>query len=177
MNPCSRIPLAPTMVSLIVAVALPACSTPAAPFDHQQVFALDGAHAPPLACEACHPAGRFQGTPSTCDGCHHAPYLATTSPSHAASLFSTDCGPCHTTTAWRPARPDFHEVAFPITTGKHAGIPCVHCHAAQAAGNFTQYSCVTCHTLGATAPLHTTVAAFAFDDQSCLTCHPHGNHL
>jgi hypothetical protein len=147
-------------------------------FNHSGFFPLTGAHAMP-ACVQCHVPGRFGGTPTTCDGCHRARWLTTTMPNHGASGFSTDCVQCHTTSGWHPARTEFHEAAFPITTGKHVNIPCIHCHPAQNAGNLALYTCITCHTLVnkqgvALGDQHKNVAGYMYDDRSCLNCHPHG---
>ena len=134
------------------------CHSPAswsgASLDHAQTgFALTGGHATPT-CEACHPSGRFAGTPTTCVGCHKA------DDAHAGA-FGTDCGACHRATTWSDATFDHSKSAFPLT-GAHATVDCGQCHVG---GVFkgTPTACVSCHARPAS---HTTGFSNA-----CASCH------
>jgi hypothetical protein len=123
-------------------------------FDHAQAgFPLTGGHAKP-SCAACHPAGRFAGTPTTCVGCHRA------DDAHHGS-FGTDCGACHRATTWADATFDHAKSGFPLT-GAHASVACQSCHVG---GVFTgtPTSCVSCHARPAS---HTT----GFNN-NCASCH------
>jgi hypothetical protein len=123
-------------------------------FDHATTgFALTGGHAAP-ACAACHPNGRFAGTPTTCVGCHRA------DDAHGGS-FGTNCGACHRATTWSDATFDHSKSAFPLT-GAHASVSCQGCHVG---GVFkgTPTACVSCH---ARPTSHTT----GFNNL-CGSCH------
>ena len=62
-------------------------------------------------------------------------YQQTTNPNHAAAGFPTTCETCHkaTDTSWTQGR--FNHTAFPITSGRHAGVACATCHTTP--NNFT----------------------------------------
>ncbi|MBI3751518.1 MAG: hypothetical protein HY263_07670 [Chloroflexi bacterium] len=135
------------------------CHTPAswsgASLDHAATgFALTGGHASPT-CDACHPAGRFAGTPTTCIGCHKA------DDAHNGS-FGTDCGACHKATTWSDVTFDHAKSGFALT-GAHATASCQQCHIG---GVFTAIptACVACHPRPAS---HTT--GFSNTCQSCHT--------
>ena len=157
-----------------------------ASFDHAQTgFAITGGHATPT-CEACHPAGRFAGTPTTCVGCHKA------DDAHGGS-FGTDCGACHRATTWSDATFDHSKSAFPLT-GAHATVGCERCHAggvfkgtpvtcaachAKPASHTAGFSndCASCHTTGAWTPasfngLHAFPMSHGGAGGVCATCHP-----
>jgi hypothetical protein len=113
-------------------------------FDHSDVFALSGAHGR-LACTKCHPKLNFtravafgrtiDHTHPACGECHLP---------HHGGL--TDCGACHTTSAFKPAKFD-HSNVF-ILVGQHAVLyahgQCSGCHPC---GHFagTPTACVACH--------------------------------
>jgi len=65
-------------------------------------FALTGAHAK-ADCLACHRGTPpvFQGTASSCVGCHRSDYDRSRFPGH--SRFPLTCAECHSTSAWKPA--------------------------------------------------------------------------
>ena len=113
------------------------CHTPAgwkpANFDHSK-FPLIGSHQS-LACEQCHPGGRFQGTSPACEACHQLP------PNHLAGI-TTGCAQCHSPTGWKPA--NFDHSQFPLT-GVHQSLTCDKCHTG---GVFQGLSaaCSNCHT-------------------------------
>ena len=129
-----------------------------ATFDHaRSVFQLTGAHAS-VACESCHPDGRFRGTPATCAGCHADP------PYHIG-LFGSDCAACHTVNAWLPARYDRAHV-FPVN---HEGADtCRDCHTV----NLNTWTCTVCHPNAEIARKHQEEGIFDF--AACLSCHPTG---
>jgi len=99
-----------------------------ADFDHNDFFALTGAHRT-LDCDACHADG-FPGTPTDCFSCHRADYNNTDDPDHAAAGFPTMCEDCHNTTNWNDADFD-HNMYFPLQ-GDHnldcESQACLECH-------------------------------------------------
>jgi len=141
----------------------------AADFDHNRFFVLQGAHTH-LDCDACHPGGRFQGTPRDCYGCHAADYNATAEPNHRASGFPTTCQDCHlpTQTSWSQA---VFQHSFPITSGRHAGFQCTDCHLTS---NFREFSCTVCHTRAQTDSHHGDVGGYVYNSANCYACHPRG---
>ena len=131
---------------------------------------LTGAHTS-TACSACHPNGRYAGTPRDCFTCHQARYNATTNPNHAAMGFGTQCEACHTTTSFRGAT--FNH-PFPITSGAHAGVACGQCHTTP--GNYKVFSCTGCHTAPIMNPKHSQVPGYSYSSPACYQCHPQGKH-
>ena len=74
-------------------------------FDHLTTgFELTGAHRL-QACESCHVDAVFAGTPRVCAACHAQGSRIGATPKPSTHVASTDnCGACHTTSAWIPAR-------------------------------------------------------------------------
>lgn len=146
-----------------------------ATFDHSTTgFTLTGAHTS-LACSACHASG-YQGTPSTCIGCHQADYDNTNDPNHAGAGFSTDCTQCHTTTSWQGATFTQHDsLYFPIYSGRHANTwsSCADCHTSPT--NYATFSCFLCHSQSQTDSQHQGVSGYSYDSNACYSCHPRGN--
>jgi Cytochrome c3 len=142
---------------------------PATFANHNDYYALNGAHAAIANdCVACH-NGDYNNTPNTCVGCHLTDYNATTNPDHEAAQFPTDCQSCHTETAWLPASFD-HDV-FYVLNGAHAAIAndCAACHNGDY--NNTPNTCVGCHLTdynSTTNPDHE-AAQFPTDCQDCHT--------
>jgi nitrate/TMAO reductase-like tetraheme cytochrome c subunit len=139
-----------------------------AAFDHAATgFALTGAHRA-TACDQCHAAARFGGTPTDCFSCHQADYQRPTDPSHVAAGFPQACAQCHTTTTWTGARFDHASTRFPLT-GLHTTVACANCHVNNVfAGAPT--TCFGCHAGTFTAtrdPAHQ-AAGLSTD---CLQCH------
>ena len=125
-------------------------------------FPLSGVHAS-ISCEACHRGGRGEppGTaPTECVACHEAA-MPTRYPDH--TLFGlTDCGLCHSTQGFLPAR--FVHQDFT------AGI-CVQCHQAEYdgtnhAGQGFGTDCDSCHTPRSWAFVHGPNTA-----GQCTLCH------
>jgi hypothetical protein len=140
-----------------------------AKFDHLQFtgFALVGAHAT-IDCNSCHVGGRFQGTPSTCIGCHQKDYNGAKDPDHLASGFPTTCQQCHSLTTWAGAKFDHSATPFPLT-GAHVSVQCSQCHT-NGVYKGLPTACVSCHQSDfnkTTNPNHVT-AGFP---TACETCH------
>jgi len=124
-------------------------------------------------CAACHKNGVYKGTPRECVGCHLANYQKTTSPGHTAAGFPTTCDVCHraTDSTWNQGR--FVHTAFPITSGRHAGLTCSTCHTTPT--NYKVFSCLTgCHPRSDTDSEHSGRAGYRYDSAACYSCHPTG---
>ena len=119
-----------------------------AKFDHPtSPVALTGAHSPNLVtCTQCHTTMPYSTVKQTCDGCHHAEYVATTSPSHVAAGYSTDCASCHQVVAnWAGA--SLNHPTTPIAlTGVHSAnlLTCAQCHTTTPYSTVPQ-TCDGCH--------------------------------
>jgi hypothetical protein len=116
-------------------------------FRHSSVWRLTGRHAK-LACKKCHPGNRFAhaiGSPARCTNCHGVKHGG-----------QTDCGKCHTTSGFAPAK----DIAHPglSLSGAHASRACSLCHPNL---NFSAPTkpCKSCHTAPHTGPT------------DCLRCH------
>ncbi len=149
---------------------------PAAFSNHNDYYALNGAHATVASdCYLCH-SGNYTNTPNTCFGCHSNDYNNTTDPAHATAQFSTDCITCHTEKAWKPSTFDHDNQYFPIYSGEHKGEwnSCTDCHTQ--AGNYAVFSCLNCHEHNLTdmADEHKGVNGYVYNSTNCLTCHPNG---
>ena len=148
---------------------------PAAFPNHNDFYQLNGAHAKiSNDCAACH-HGEYSNTPNTCEGCHLTEYNQTTNPSHTALNFSTDCITCHNEGSWVPATFDHDNLYFPIFSGAHDGqwSDCIDCHTTP--GDFTQFTCITCHANPETNDQHNGVSGYAYNSAACLACHPTGS--
>ena len=137
-------------------------------------FALVGSHGN-LSCTDCHTSGnplQFERVGNDCISCHRADFMATRSPNHAASGFSTDCTECHD-----PMSGGWHTTVvnhdfFPLTLG-HAIDDCSRCHTT---GSFSDASpgCISCHQqdfASTVNPDHQS-AGFSTDCASCHTTNP-----
>lgn len=130
-----------------------------ATFDHSLAsFPLTGAHVN-VSCESCHANGVFDGTPSSCVGCH-------AEPSEHAGQFGTDCAACHSTNAWKPAGYNGPHT-FPMNHGD--ADTCSDCHV----GSLTTWTCYTCHDQGEVIQEHDDEGLG--DISNCLRCHPTGD--
>lgn len=108
-------------------------------FDHEAAtrYALTGAHAQ-LSCVGCHVAEVYEGTPSTCFGCHAE------DDSHAGNN-GRECRECHTTDAWDDVSFDhFARTGFALAGG-HGGLTCESCHEGNKLERRTPTECVACH--------------------------------
>ncbi len=116
-------------------------------------FPLVGEHAT-IACESCHTNGQYEGTASTCEGCH-----ANIKP---ANHYQGDCAACHTPTSWQSASFN-HTVA--------GATDCQACHS-RPSGHYSG-QCSQCHSTSnwKGAAVHTAGA-------DCQACHsrPSGHY-
>lgn len=136
-------------------------------------FPLIGAHFS-VNCIECHQGDSgliFTPRGNECIECHQTDFIATTSPNHTASGFSTDCTECHSPTGTGWSSDGFIHDFFPLTGG-HNIQDCSRCHDVT---NFSDISpeCVYCHNddyVGTTNPNHTS-AGFSTD---CAECHSTG---
>ncbi|WKZ39575.1 MAG: cytochrome c3 family protein [Anaerolineales bacterium] len=142
-----------------------ACHSPngwtPATFDHNlSAFKLDGAHAN-VECESCHKNGVYKGTPKECVACH-------AEPSEHFGQFGTECGVCHSTSAWEPASYNGPHT-FPMN---HEGADnqCALCHP----NSLTTYTCYGCHEHNPSeiASEHREEGIFNFEN--CVECHASG---
>ena len=82
---------------------------------------LSGKHVG-AACFYCHEGTPpvFEGTTKLCFGCHEPERKKVTQPDH--THFPSTCEDCHTTAAWKPAKPD-HAAHEPLPAPLDAGAP------------------------------------------------------
>ena len=142
---------------------------------HVRYYELKGAHALIADdCAACHD-GDYNNTPSNCYSCHIEDYNMVTDPNHQEANFSLECTQCHTENAWIPSTFDHDAQYFPIYSGKHDGewSECIDCHTIP--GNFSEFTCTTCHENPETDNEHDMVSGYIYQDDACLACHPNGD--
>jgi hypothetical protein len=132
-------------------------------------ISLAGAHSG-VTCVQCHTTTPYSTVKTTCDGCHHTDWVATTNPSHSAAGYSTDCAQCHQVVAnWAGAAVN-HPTTPIALTGVHANRLCTDCHLAGQPYTAVQTTCDGCHHtdyVGAKSPDHV-AAAFS---TNCTDCH------
>lgn len=171
----------PNHASLSFSMDCAACHTtepgwsPASFDNHNDYYALNGAHAAiATQCASCH-NGDYNNTPNTCAGCHIDDYNQTNDPDHAALQFSQDCATCHNENAWTPSTFNHDAQYFPIYSGKHRGEwdQCSDCHTTP--GNYEIFTCITCHTNPETNQEHNGVNGYVYNSTACLACHPTGS--
>jgi hypothetical protein len=143
-------------------------------FDHSDAgFLLIGAHngAP---CALCHqgPNREVPWSPTDendCVACHRVDYDR----AHGGQGYPLECTVCHTPTNWEGLSFD-HEQIFPIQSGAHRGRweTCQDCH--PTLQDFSQFTCITCHTRSDTDPRHNEVGGYVYESTACLSCHPRG---
>lgn len=143
-------------------------------------FPLQGRHAI-LPCEQCHGDRRdrsFARPTVLCWECHQSDLAsaATRGVNHSAfaGYPQLACQGCHSFWRWSPATFAGHGTCFPITTGKHAGIPCLQCHVTLpsplvigSCSSRPYPSCIRCHSCAT----HPQVQGFVCADQNCYGCH------
>ncbi|MCG3209913.1 MAG: hypothetical protein FOGNACKC_03540 [Anaerolineae bacterium] len=129
-------------------------------FDHNQFFALQGAHAA-ADCRDCHPNQTYAGTPGACAACHREPDVH-------REQFGADCARCHTAEAWTPAYLTRH--IFPLEHGAPEQLACQTCHL-QA---YTTYSCDQCHIHQPAEIEASHRAEGIIEISNCAACHPTG---
>jgi hypothetical protein len=132
-------------------------------------ISVSGAHAA-VTCTQCHTTVPYSTAKTTCDGCHHADYVATNNPNHTAAGYSTDCASCHQVVAnWAGAAVN-HPTTPIALTGVHANRQCTDCHLAGQAYAAVQQTCDGCHHtdyVGAKDPDHVAAVFSA----TCTDCH------
>ncbi len=131
-----------------------------------QTFPLRGRHQT-LECAACHPGGRFQGTPTDCAACHIQDYNATTDPDHRKAGFPTDCASCHGTGAVSWADASINHGQYFALQGAHAALDCNACHAK---GYDLPRDCYGCHAADYSATTEPNHKASGFPT-TCEDCH------
>lgn len=142
-----------------------------ATFDHGQTnFPLTGSHVT-ASCQSCHINGNYQLTYEDCYQCHQAQFQIPTNPNHVQLQFSHDCTPCHTTTAWLPSTFNHDQQYFRIYSGRHEGRwnSCFDCHPTP--GNFTDFTCTTCHERERMDDKHREVTGYVYSSPACYSCH------
>jgi hypothetical protein len=147
-------------------------STWSSSFNHNQFYPLLGRHLQ-QSCSACHKNNVYKGTPTACVSCHLTKYQQTTNPNHTAAGFPTTCESCHKAGDSSWSQGTFVHSWFPITSGKHAGLPCTACHTTTS--TYTVFSCTTaCHARAQTDGHHGGVNGYRYDSAACYACHPNG---
>jgi len=131
------------------------------PFDHELVYALEGAHAA-ATCEACHQERVFAGLAQDCASCH-------AQPGHHEGVFGADCARCHTTMAWRPAALTEH--AFDLNhTSAEGALACATCHVT----TYAEHRCDGCHEHAPALVAAQHEPTGITDTEACATCHRTG---
>jgi formate-dependent nitrite reductase cytochrome c552 subunit len=135
-------------------------------------IALTGVHSANLvSCTQCHITTPYSTVRQTCDGCHHADYVATTNPNHTAAGYSTNCTSCHQLVAnWAGASVN-HPTSPIALTGVHSStaVQCAQCHTSMPYSTVKQ-TCDGCHHTDFTTPAdpNHVMASFAV---TCTDCH------
>lgn len=153
-------------------------------------FPLMGAHAA-IPCVECHAEARerrFSRAVVDCQGCHAVDAQRTQvlgkPVNHVAlGLDQQNCRTCHGALSFTPARFPTHDICFPISSGPHAGVPCLQCHSTLQGAGMTAgcqtgtAQCTQCHTndgaprVGQTDVQHAAVGGYQWRDRRCVECH------
>lgn len=149
---------------------------PATFSNHNDYYALIGAHnAISNDCAQCH-NGNYVNTPNTCIGCHQDEYNQSNDPPHASAQFPTDCELCHNQNVWEPSTFNHDGLYFPIYNGSHNGEwgSCSDCHTNSS--NYAEFSCINCHEHNQTDmdDEHNEVSGYIYNSMACFDCHPNG---
>jgi len=153
------------------------------------------------ACSECHvraSENTWRGVPADCYACHAGDYARTDiHPLHRGvpgdptkPALPKNCGGCHRTTGWAPAFTPAsfrfregvaaqaagltrigHDARFPISFGKHRGLPCVDCHTSERAPSLVQCTGCHAHDVEHLAAQHRSMGLVT---TGCLLCHPGG---
>ena len=113
--------------------------TPGRSFHNATSFPLEGQHLI-VACQSCHIAGVYKGTPNTCVACH---WIRRRDDRYALRLGS-QCEQCHRPSAWLPARWDHGTMTGLALGASHRLLGCETCHTRGEFRN-TSTACVSCH--------------------------------
>lgn len=109
-------------------------------------FPLLGAHNT-ADCFECHDNSStlvFGPLEVDCFSCHQKDYVATTSPNHVESAYSTDCTECHQLNAFSWTGANFTHAFFPLTQG-HDIRDCSQCHKDPNDYSNISSDCISCH--------------------------------
>ena len=107
-------------------------------FDHAKTdFTLDGKHEK-VACAACHPAERYEDTPTGCAACH-----AIGDPHHGQR--GDRCDSCHVVEGWKEIRFDHAKDTDFALRGRHAELRCSSCHHLPRFADALGTTCNDCH--------------------------------
>ncbi len=147
-----------------------------ATFNHSATaFPLTGLHQT-ATCQQCHSDGVYKGKNMACVACHQTDYTTAANPNHQAAQFPPTCQDCHTTLTWLGATFDHDAQWFPVYSGQHRGkwSTCADCHTNP--GNFTVFSCLTCHEHSQSQmdSKHQGNSGYRYNSQQCYSCHPDG---
>ena len=138
---------------------------------HQQSrFPLLGAHNT-VECSACHTSVsqlEFQPLGVECVDCHRQDFLATTSPNHVQSGFSTDCIECHKIDANEWSSAGFNHDFFPLTQG-HDITECSACHTNGLSEPLSP-DCFSCHQQNYSSTTNPAHQSLNFST-TCTDCH------
>jgi hypothetical protein len=107
-------------------------------FDHGKTdFPLHGRHAG-VACDSCHEAQRYKGTPKRCNDCHRFNDVH-------AGRFGTGCAGCHNEKGWKKISFDHdRNTGYPLT-GRHRVASCASCHTGSTFRQKLPGNCYSCH--------------------------------
>jgi hypothetical protein len=150
---------------LAFGLAPPSAAQPPGDFEHLTTrFPLTGAHVR-VPCEGCHLGGVFSGTPIQCGQCHTRGGPRQADGKSLQHLPSSDqCGDCHVTNWWTPARFDHSGVTSPCATchngGFATGKPPNHVPSSN--------DCQACHGTLSWVPAFFDHASIT---TNCFTCH------
>jgi hypothetical protein len=77
---------------------------------------------------------------------------------------------------WGGASFDHDALFFPIYSGPHRNqwTDCATCHVVP--GDFSVFTCLSCHLQGETDNDHDEVQGYAYESARCLSCHPDGRN-
>ncbi len=165
----------PNHQALVISTECTSCHTtnsgwkPALFPQHDNYFALTGAHAAiSTNCAQCH-NGNYTTISNTCISCHQTDYNS--AQNHLAQGYPTDCEMCHNSVAWNQTTFNHNNTNFQLT-GAHISVECSHCHS----NGFTNTSteCSSCHNSNfnsTTNPNHVTLN-LSNQCQSCHTTNP-----
>ncbi len=132
---------------------------------HNNYFALTGAHALiSTNCEQCHNSN-YTNLSNACVACHQGDYNSAINPNHTNAGISTSCEGCHNSTAWIPSTFNHAVTGFELI-GQHASIQCSSCHQGTTAGLNDQ--CVSCHQNNYNTAQNHVAQGYPLD---CKMCH------
>lgn len=107
-------------------------------FDHASTgFELEGRH-DETACASCHPAERWEDTPSDCLACHRA------DDTHRGTL-GPRCGDCHSPAGWKDQGFDHDRDTRFALRGAHRKTACQSCHGSDPKQEELARDCYSCH--------------------------------